>query len=309
MRLEIAFLPPKDFVGNREALERSWTTAESVAYTRWLARSHYENFHVVTFLLPRELHQDFYNVYAFCRWADDLGDEIGGANRSLELLAWWRSELAGMFAGRARHPVFVALDGTVARHGLSEQPFADLITAFVQDQTVTRYRTFDELLGYCRYSANPVGRLLLCLCGYRDEEHHRLSDATCTGLQLANFWQDVIPDWTKGRVYLPLELLERHGASVDDIRERRATPGFCAAMKEAVGLARRFFLDGRPLARVVNRRLAVDLDLFNRGGSLVLDKIERQGYDVLRRRPAISRWERAALTMGALARAAVRRAA
>jgi squalene synthase HpnC len=297
-----AFLLPKDFVADRGALERTYTQPESFEYTRWLATRHYENFHIVSFLLPRKLHQDFYNVYAFCRWADDLGDEIGDCERSLQLLAWWRHQLDAMYAGDTAHPVFVALRETVVRHRLPQEPFADLIHAFEQDQTVTRYRSFSELFGYCRYSANPVGRLVLGLCGYSDAERQKLSDATCTGLQLANFWQDVTVDWDKGRVYLPLDLLQRHGSSVEDILLRKRTNGFRAAMREAVEVAREFFLNGLPLARMVDRRLALDLDLFSRGGMRVLDKIEQLDYDVLSSRPAISRAERAGLLLGSLLR-------
>lgn len=298
------FLAPQDFVKSPEALGRSYSRTEALEYTRWLARTHYENFHVATFLLPRELHQDFYNVYAFCRWADDLGDEIGDARESLRLLEWWRGELEAMYQGRAAHPVFVALRETVERRELTMEPFADLIRAFVQDQTVTRYRTYEELYGYCRCSANPVGRLVLSMCGYRDAERQRLSDATCTALQLANFWQDVARDLEKGRIYLPLEAMERHGYTAEDLEARKETEAFRAVMREAVETARRLFLEGLPLVRMVNRRLAVDLDLFSRGGLLVLDKIERQNYNVLARRPAVSKAERVRLLAGALARAA-----
>src|SRR5829696_6918797 len=155
---------------------RAWSLAESLEYTRWLATHHYENFHVVSFLLPKRLHQDFYTVYAFCRWADDLGDEIGDNKESLRLLAWWREQLEAMYAGQASHPVFVALRGVVDRHSIPQEPFANLIRAFVQDQTVARYATYDELFEYCRYSANPVGRLVLHLCGYSDAERAGLSD-------------------------------------------------------------------------------------------------------------------------------------
>ena len=303
-------LAPADFVRSPEAMAARYTVAEAEAYTRRLATHHYENFHVVSFLLPKRLHQDFYNVYAFCRWADDLGDEIGDKQESLRLLGWWRESLAAMYAsGDVRHPVFVALRGAVERHSIPEEPFADLIRAFVQDQTVARYRTYAELFEYCRYSANPVGRLVLCLCGYSDAARARLSDATCTALQLANFWQDVTIDFGKDRVYLPLEALERHGASVEDIAARRATPGFREAMREAVDRAQALFLEGLPLARMVDRRLSLDLDLFSRGGMRVLEKIRRQRYDVLSARPAISRGERVRLLAGALARAALRKAA
>ena len=297
------FLAPQDFVKSPEALARTYSETEALEYTRWLARSHYENFHVVSALLPRELHQDFYNVYAFCRWADDLGDEIGDARESLRLLEWWRGQLEAMYQGSATHPVFVALRTTAARRDLPIEPFADLIRAFVQDQTVTRYRTYDELYGYCRYSANPVGRLVLYLCGYRDPERQRLSDSTCTALQLANFWQDVARDLEKGRLYIPLEALERHGCTVEQIEARSETESFRAVMREAVAIARRLFLEGLPLVRMVDRRLGVDLDLFSRGGLRILDKIERQNYNVLARRPAISKSERAWMLVGALARA------
>jgi len=303
------FLAPVEFLRSPEALGRAWTLNESLAYTRQLATRHYENFHVVSFLLPKRLHQDFYNVYAFCRWADDLGDEIGNTSESLRLLGWWRQELDKMYLGDASHPVFVALQRTVARYELPFSAFDDLIKAFEQDQTVTRYATFEELLEYCRYSANPVGRLVLGLCGYRDAERTALSDATCTALQLANFWQDVIVDLGKDRVYLPLDLLQRHGYPLEALFERRFDSRFRAAMQEAVEVARRLFLKGLPLAGMVDRRLAVDLDLFSRGGLKVLEKIERQGYDVLRARPAISKIERVQLLLTALIRRALWRAA
>ena len=306
--LTVPLLEPKVFVADALAMSREYSPGEAAEYTRWLATHHYENFHVVTFLLPKALHRDFYNVYAFCRWADDLGDEIEDKTESLRLLEWWGGELVRMFDGRASHPVFVALRETVARHDIPREPFADLIHAFVEDQHVTRYRDLDELYGYCRYSANPVGRLVLYLCGYRDAERQRLSDATCTALQLANFWQDVSLDWDKGRVYIPLDALARHGSSEDDIRHRRATPGFRAALKEVVEVARGLFHEGLPLAGMVGRRLAVDLDLFSRGGLLVLDKIEDLDFDVLARRPSVSRRERAWLLAAGLLRAVMRKA-
>jgi len=303
------FLAPVDFIASRDLLEREWPLEQALAYTRWLATHHYENFHVVSFLLPKRLHQDFYNVYAFCRWADDLGDEIGNTDESLRLLAWWRCDLKRMYRGGASHPVFVALKDTAARYSLPQALFEDLITAFEQDQTVTRYRDFDELFGYCRNSANPVGRLVLGLCGYNDPDRHALSDATCTALQLANFWQDVIVDLQKDRVYLPLELLERNGYSVAELFERRFDQRFRAAMREAVEVARALFLKGLPLADMVDRRLAIDLELFSRGGMKVLEKIERQDYDVLKGRPAISKIERVGLLLGAISRRAFSRAA
>ena len=304
-----AFLPPAQFVRSPEALRQSYSPEQAAAYTRWLATHHYENFHVVRFLLTKRLHQDFFNVYAYCRWADDLGDEIGDRAESLRLLAWWRGELDAMYDGRAAHPVFLALMPTVRRCEIPREPFADLVHAFVQDQTVARYPNFEELLGYCRYSANPVGRLVLYLCGYRDEERQRLSDATCTALQLANFWQDVTVDLLKDRVYLPLDVMERHGYTTADLFARRFTPAFPGVMRELVEQARQLFREGLPLSGMVNRRLALDIDLFSRGGMRVLEKIERQGYDVLRARPAISKTERVWLLLGSLARVAFSRAA
>jgi squalene synthase HpnC len=306
---EQVFPAPVEFLRSPDALQREWPLGDSLAYTRHLATHHYENFHVVSFLLPKRLHQDFYNVYSFCRWADDLGDEIGEPSESLRLLAWWREELRRMYSGGASHPVFVALRGTAARYELPQSLFDDLISAFEQDQTVTRYRNFEELFQYCRCSANPVGRLVLGLCGYRDAERQELSDATCTALQLANFWQDVIVDLEKDRVYLPLDVLDRHGYPMKDLFERRFDTRFRAAMKEAVEVAHDLFMKGLPLAGMVDRRLAVDLELFSRGGLKVLEKIERQDYNVLHGRPAISKLERVQLLLGAVTRRAFSRAA
>jgi squalene synthase HpnC len=283
---------------------------QAVLYTRWLATHHYENFHVVSFLLPRRLHQDFYNVYGFCRWADDLGDEIGDPDRSLGLLAWWRGELHSMFDGEPpRHPVFVALKDTVARHRLPVEPFDNLITAFEQDQRVRRYADWEGVFGYCVNSANPVGRLVLMLCGYRDERRFRLADATCTALQLANFWQDVTVDLRKDRIYLPLHLFSKHGYTERELRAGRFTPAFREVMWEAVEKAQELFEQGLPLAGTLDRRLAVDIDLFSRGGQRILEKIRAQGYDVLRARPAITKTERVELLLRSLVRFAFRRAA
>jgi len=292
-------LRPKQFLKRTDALAASYTASESREYTRWLATHHYENFHVVSFLLPKRLHQDFYNVYAFCRWADDLGDEIGDPAESLKLLAWWREELNGMYEGRAQHPVFVALEDTAQRYNLPRQLFDNLIYAFEQDQTVTRYDDWGGVFRYCTCSANPVGRLVLRLCGYDDEERDRMSDATCTALQLANFWQDVAVDLEKDRVYLPLHLFRKHGYTLEELQARRFTPAFRNVMVDAVEVARQMFAKGLPLAKTVNRRLGFDLSLFSRGGMRVLEKIEEQDYNVLARRPAISKRERLRLMLAA----------
>ena len=288
---------------------RAWSMADSLTYTRWIATGHYENFHVVSFLLPRHLHQDFYNVYAFCRWADDLGDEIGDTAESLRLLHWWREELERMFQGEASHPVFVALLPTVRKHALPVEPFANLITAFEHDQKVTRYANWDEIFAYCANSANPVGRLVLGLGGYSDATRYALSDATCTALQLANFWQDVSVDLEKDRVYLPQDLLARHGVLIEDVFARRFTPAFAAAMREACGVARELFIKGSALPPLLDPRLALDVTLFSRGGMYILDKIEKQGFDVLTARPYISKGERVRLLLRTLLSFAMQRAA
>lgn len=269
--------------------------AEAEAYCRRLARSHYENFSVATWFLPQRLRQHFCNVYAYCRISDDLGDEVEDASASLQLLDEWEAELNACYAGMPRHPVFVALANTVRQFEIPRQPFADLLTAFRQDQTITRYPTFQDVVGYCRYSANPVGRLVLYLCGYRDGERQHLSDFTCTALQLANFWQDVSVDYAKGRIYLPLEDLTSYGVSESDLAERRNTPAFCRMMQFEVERARDWFTRGLPLVGQVDRELAVDIELFSRGGQEILHAIERQEFKVLGRRPVISKPRKLAL--------------
>jgi squalene synthase HpnC len=263
--------------------------SEAQAYCAQLAKTHYENFSVATWFLPARLRQHFYNVYAYCRISDDLGDEVGDPQQSLQLLDQWEMELDACYAGAPRHPVFVALAETVRQFGIPQHEFSDLLTAFRQDQTVTRFETLNDVLGYCRYSANPVGHLVLYLGGYSDSGRQQLSDYTCTALQLANFWQDVVMDYSKGRIYLPLEDLRRYGVSPDDIAQRRATPQFLELMRFEVQRAREWFKKGLPLVKQVNRELAIDIELFSRGGQEILHAIERQGFDVLRRRPVISK--------------------
>ena len=258
-------------------------------YTKWLATHHYENFNVVSWLLPKELHQHFYNVYAYCRWADDLGDEIPFKERALELLGWWETELDACYEGRPSHPVFVALRETVLAKNVPKQPFADLLKAFRQDQVVKRYPTWAAVLDYCVYSANPVGRLVLYLCGYRDEERQKLSDATCTALQLANFWQDVARDLEKERIYIPLDRAAAHGLSESEIVEKKFDQRYVALMKELIGYTRGLFEKGMPLSRMVEGKLSVDLAMFSRGGLAVLDAIEKMGYDTLHQRPEVSK--------------------
>jgi squalene synthase HpnC len=275
--------------------------AAAQGYCRRLARSHYENFSLASWFLPQRLRQHFFNVYAYCRISDDLGDEVGSQAASLQLLDQWESQLHACYAGSPRHPVFVALAETVRKFEIPQQTFADLLTAFRQDQRVSRYETFGDLLGYCRYSANPVGHLVLYLCGYRDAERQALSDCTCTALQLANFWQDVSIDYAKGRIYLPLEDLRCFQVSEEDIAAQRNTAQFCDLMRFEVDRARDWLERGLPLIEKVDRELAIDVELFSRGGQEILNAIEAQGCNVLGRRPAISKARKLAL----LARAAL----
>ena len=281
--------------------ERAPSLVEAEEYCRRLARTHYENFSVASWFLPQSLRQHFFNIYSYCRISDDLSDETGDPQASLRLLDDWEVELNACYAGQPRHPVFVALAETVRTLDIPRQPFADLLKAFRQDQTVTRYPRFEDLLGYCRYSANPVGHLVLYVCGYRDAERQTLSDFTCTALQLANFWQDVSVDYSKGRIYVPLEDLNRFGVAQADIASAQNNPAFCNMMRFEVNRTRDWFEQGLPLISEVNRELAIDIELFSRGGQEILNAIERQNYKVLGRRPTISKTRKLAL----LARAAL----
>jgi squalene synthase HpnC len=275
---------------------------QAEAYCRGLARRHYENFPLASWMLPRRLHQHFFNVYAYCRWADDLGDEVGDRRRSTELLAWWRGELEACYQGSATHPVFVALRKTIERFSIPRQPFEDLISAFEQDQRVTQYETFAQLRDYCRRSAEPVGRVVLHLCESFSERNARWSESICTGLQLANFWQDVARDADIGRVYLPREDRRQFGYTDEDLRARRTNDAFLALMRFEVDRARQFLVEGLPLARVLPGRLRVDIDLFARGGLQILAEIERIGYRIWDRRPVVGKRAMLRLVAGSVAR-------
>jgi squalene synthase HpnC len=271
-------------------------------YCARLATAHYENFTVVSALLPRPLVRHFQAVYAWCRWADDLADEAGGGPHALALLRWWREELDRCYRGEARHPVTVALADTVHRFDIPRQPFLDLLFAFEQDQLVRQYATYEQLLHYCRHSANPVGRLVLYLCGCHDAERGRLSDAVCTALQLTNFWQDVSRDLAIGRVYLPEEDRRRFGFADEDLFARRFTPQFAELVRFEVERARDLFYRGLPLADLVPASVRVDIELFVHGGLAVLRKIEQYRYNVLEVRPALSTWDKGVLIARALGR-------
>jgi squalene synthase HpnC len=276
------------------------TLEEAREYCKRLTETHYENFHVASWFLPKRLRPHFQSIYAYCRISDDLGDEVGDREQSLALLDLWGEELDACYAGTARHPVFVALAATIRECDIPKEPFADLLVAFRQDQTVTRFESMSEVLGYCRYSANPVGHLVLYACGYRDAEMFRLSDFTCSALQLANFWQDVRSDYDRGRIYLPLEDMRRFGVGEETIASGLSTAAFRELIEYEVNEARKMFAAGAPLIGMVDLDLALDLDLFTRGGVEILRAIEAQDYDVLRARPAISKWRKAILLLSAL---------
>lgn len=303
--------------------------SEASDYTRKLATTHYENFTVVSWFLPHRLRDDFRHVYSFCRWADDLGDETGSREKSLELLAWWRSELDQCYAGSPRHPVFVALHHTIEKHDIPRKPFDDLIDAFVQDQHVTRYQTWAQVLDYCTKSADPVGRLVLYLCGYRDEQRQRLSDATCTALQLANFWQDVRRDvLERDRVYIPAEVASVHRLDIDTMvagiqhdaamkAERSSCcstcsnvpsasihallPAFQSTLRELCNRTWPLFEKGRELWPLVDKDVRLDIQLFGLGGEAIMKMIRKQNYNTLSSRPSVGKGAKMMLMMRALA--------
>ena len=302
-----------------ELIERGWaalppsyrlpevapTLAEARAWCQHLADTHYENFHVASWFLPKALRPHFHAIYAYCRVSDDLGDEVPDRAAALALLDLWGRELDACYEDTARHPVFVALAETIRVCSIPKEPFADLLVAFRQDQKITRFASMKEVIDYCRYSANPVGRLVLYACGEAGEsvreENFRMSDATCSALQLANFWQDVSVDWKKDRVYLPQDDMARFGVTDATIAAGVATPEFRALLKYEVGYARSRFTEGLPLISRVNRDLALDLDLFSRGGLEILKAIEHRNYDVLSARPAIAKTTKASLALRAVA--------
>jgi squalene synthase HpnC len=271
------------------------TLGQARCYCSKLARTHYENFSVASLLLPRPLLAPFHAVYAYCRWADDLGDETGGGQQALDLLAWWRDELLRCYKGNPRHPVMVALTPVIERFGIPPAPFLELLQAFEQDQRVKRYDTYEQLLGYCRYSANPVGHLVLYLCRAYNPENAGYADQICTGLQLANFWQDVDRDLDIGRVYLPRQDREQFGYGDADLESRRYTPAFAELMRLEVGRAQQLLRQGLALVTRMPAQVRADIELFARGGLAILRKVEDIDYNVWQARPALSRWEKLAL--------------
>lgn len=278
------------------------TLAEARAWCHDLASTHYENFHVATFFLPRKVRPHFESIYAYCRVADDLGDEVGDTTVALRLLDAWDSMLDECYDSpeKSMHPVFVALHETIRECELPRQLFHDLTFAFKVDQTKTEYATWEETLQYSRYSANPVGRLVLWVCGYRHENLALLSDKVCTALQLANFWQDVVEDKERGRRYIPAESMERFHVDEGQIEGRVFTPAFRDMMEDLVTRTRQMLHEGGVISQYVDRELAVTLDLFRKGGDAILDGIAAENYDVLRARPVVTKLKKLSLLAGAL---------
>ena len=272
------------------------------AYCRQLARSHYENFSVASFLLPRDLRQHFYNVYAYCRWADDLADEIGDPQESLRLLDWWEAQLEACYQGRSTHPVFVALRPTIQRFDMPIAPFRQLLYAFRRDQQQTRYETLDDLLSYCECSANPVGRIVLRLAHSDSVENAVFSDSICTGLQLANFCQDVARDNARGRIYLPQVNWAKCGYTEADFAACVYNAPFRELLKAEVDRAETYLQAGEPLVRKVRGPTCLDIELFVRGGLAILAAIRRADYNVWQQRPTIGKWKKTQLLIGAWCR-------
>ena len=277
--------------------------AEAQAWCKTLATTHYENFHVATFFLPAALRPHFHSIYAFCRTSDDLGDEVADTTTSTRLLAEWRAMLHQCFTRPAasRHPVFVALQPTIAQRNLPIQPFDDLISAFEQDQVYTHHESLATLEHYSSYSANPVGRLVLLVSGYHSEELMQLSDDICSGLQLANFYQDVVEDRARGRRYIPADAMQRFGVTDDQLIARHFDANVRAMMQFLVADARARLTRGQRITTLVAPDLASTLQLFVNGGHAILDAIAAQDYDTLKSRPVVTKSAKLRLLGGALA--------
>lgn len=268
------------------------TQEDAFVFCENLAKTHYENFTVVSLFIPKIHRQHLYNLYAFCRYSDDIGDEVKDLNLSLQLFNLWRNELHQCYQGTPQHPVFIALQQTIQAHDLPIEPFQKLIKAFEMDQTITRFPNFEKLLYYCEHSANPVGRLFLNIFGYRNEERYQLSDHTCTALQLANFWQDVSVDYQKGRIYIPQEDMRNFGYSESELALGVYNDAFIKLMQFEVDRAWEFFQKGLKLIHHIDGRLKLDVECFSRGGMKILERIRHMKYNVLKDRPALTKWDK-----------------
>ncbi len=280
--------------------------AQARRYTWRLAHEHYENFTVVSHLVPKALRQDFCNIYAFCRTADDLGDEVGNPELAIQYLADFRRQTEACYSGKTQTAVFTALSETIQKHDIPRQPFLDLISAFEQDQRINRYESFSQVVDYCTRSADPVGRLVLYLAGYRDQQRQVLSDKTCTALQLANFWQDVRRDiLQRDRIYLPAESMRKFCVDEQQIRDGRCDDNYRALLKFEVDRCQALFDEGLALLPLIHRQLRSQISLFSRGGQAVLAAIRQQNYDTLSRRPALSKTQKLSLMVRAVSAGAL----
>jgi squalene synthase HpnC len=277
------------------------TLEEAQVWCRNLATTHYENFHVATFFLPSKVKPHFESIYAYCRVADDLGDEVSDSVVATRLLDTWGAMLEECYDApeRSTHPIFVALHETIRECNPPRQLFLDLLHAFRMEYK-TEYESWQELLEYSHYSANPVGRLVLWVCAYKEEALALLSDKVCTALQLANFWQDVVEDAERGRRYIPAESMLRFGVDEGQIEGRVFTPEFRAMMQDLVVRTRAMLLEGGAISSHVDKELKVVLDLFRKGGEAILNGITSQNFDVLRGRPVVSKARKVGLLMEAL---------
>jgi squalene synthase HpnC len=296
---DAAFLDDLAIYGPRSSLRERPSFAAAQAYCERLARRHYENFTVVSWLLPAELRPHFASIYSYCRWSDDLADETAGGEASVALLDWWETELEACYAGQTTHPVYVALLPTIREFQIPIEPFRNLLVAFRQDQNRKRYETFNELLDYCRNSANPVGRLVLYLGRCHDEERGHLADSVCTGLQLANFWQDVARDYAMGRVYLPQASCHRVGYTEEMFARHEFNPPFRQLLSDEVNRAESFLRAGQPLVALAPRQLQFDVQLFIDGGLAILKAIRKVDYNVWRTRPVVGKAAKLGLAMRA----------
>lgn len=289
-----------------ELYRNDFSVNEAYETCKEIGTEHYENFTVVSRLMPADKRKYIYALYAFSRYTDDLGDELEEGN--LEALDLWEEELDEVFRGKEpKNPILLALRDTVKKHSLTEEPFKKLIKANRMDQKNSSYESYDDLLHYCDHSANPVGRVFLSIFGYGDEERKELSDSTCTGLQLTNFWQDVDRDERMGRVYIPEQDMKKFGYSREKLEDRVYNERFVELMRYEVSRARDLLEEGLELVPTLDSRIKMDVRLFNLGGLKILDKIEEENYDVLHGRPTLSRSEKVWLFMSNLAKRPVRR--
>ncbi|MFO0012280.1 MAG: squalene synthase HpnC [Planctomycetota bacterium] len=273
---------------------------EAFAYCRNLANLHYENFTVASRFVPARIRPHLCSIYAYCRWSDDLADEMEDPAQARELLGWWRSQVDACFAGHATHPVFIALRQTIGQFDLEPKPFTDLLSAFLQDQSQTRYESDAELLTYCERSANPVGRLVMKLASVTAPEALAWSDSICSGLQLANFCQDVRLDAERGRVYWPADRLRREGVDPANLCNPIPTDSAKQGLMQWAAEARRSLVAGLPLVQHGPLWFARSVQLFVRGGLTILQNIDLQRGDVWTRPLTVSKGQKLRLMAGSI---------